>query len=90
MTTEAGSEALRHQAAELVRDLGSLRGRLVHYDDTAHWQHYEFCDQAARFAEYVDSALLLCSGRRYAQAFSMLRSALDQWAADLAPIVHGA
>jgi hypothetical protein len=83
MTTEAGSEALRHRAADLVRVLGSLSGRLVHDDDTAHMQHYEFCDQAVRFADYVDSALLLSSGGRYAQAFSLLRSALDQWAADV-------
>ena len=48
-----------------------------------HWQHLEFCERAADFAAFLDSALLLGDHRRFAQAFALIRSALDQWAADV-------
>lgn len=87
MTTDAGSQELRDLAGRLVGDLGSLQAQLVHHDDTSHMQHMEFCDRAADFAAYVDSALLLSEHRRFAQALSLLRSALDHWAADLVTLL---
>ena len=87
MTTDAGSQELRVLAERLVADIGSLQAQLVHHDDTSHMQHMEFCDRAADFAAYVDSALLLSERRRFAQALSLLRSALDHWAADLVSLL---
>lgn len=83
MTTEAGSQELRDQAAGFAHELGSLRARLIRLNNMAHMQHDDFCDRAAQFAAYVDSALLLNDHRRFAQAFCLLRTALDHWATDL-------
>ena len=35
------------------------------------------------FVSYVESSVLLSDRRHFAQAFALLRSAFDQWAADL-------
>lgn len=83
MTTHTGSQELRDVATQVVAHLGSLRSGLRHRDDTMHWQHVDFCERAAVFAEYVDSALMLGDRGRFAHAFAILRSALDHWAADL-------
>lgn len=81
MTTEQGNDALRKLCQEMVDRLLTLRSQFEH-GDTYYVQRGDFADRAAQFAGYVDAALLLADHARFAQAFALLRSALEQWAAD--------
>ena len=81
MTTEDGSVELKQRSSELAARLRAIDGELIH-GDVYNVQHGDFATQARRFVDYVESALLLVDQTRFAQAFSLLRSAMEQWAID--------
>lgn len=82
MTTAVGSAELKKIAGRLVHVLDSLEARLVR-GDVMHMKHHDLCRRAAQFSGYLKATLLLAERRHSPQAFGLLRSALDQWAADL-------
>ena len=85
MTTHAGSEELRALVGDLADELRSLRLSAV--GDAWYMQHSDFLDRAKEFAACVDSAVLLSDRRAFAQAFALLRAALEQWAVDVVALV---
>ena len=85
MTTHAGSEELRALVSDLADELRSLR--LSALGDAWYMQHSDFLDRAKEFAAYVDSAVLLSDRRAFAQAFALLRAALEQCAVDVVALV---
>lgn len=82
MSTAAGSAELQQIADRLVHVLASLEARLVR-GDVMHMKHSDLCRRAADFSGYLRAALLLVEREHFPQAFSLLRSGLDHWAADL-------
>lgn len=82
MTTAAGSAELQEIASRLIELVDSLEARLVERG-VMHMKHSDLCTRAAQFSDYLAAALLLAERRCFPQAFSLLRSALDHWAADL-------
>ena len=87
MTTTRGSEELRVLAPNLIDDLRSLHSQLDPQRGAAYMQHTNFCDRASEFAAYIESSVELSQRGFFAQAFALLRSALDQWAADLVALL---
>jgi hypothetical protein len=82
MTTAVGSAELQEMAGRLVHLLDSLEARLLR-GGVMHMKHSDLCRRAGQFSGYLGAALLLAERRLFPQAFSLLRSALDHWAADL-------
>lgn len=82
MTTEAGSAELAETAAALVDQLGELRGAL-HSAEALHAHYDDLGIRAGELACYLGTALDLLDGHRYAQAYAIIRSGFDHWAADL-------
>jgi hypothetical protein len=87
VTTSEGSEELHVLADDLVAELGALQSHLAARSDTWYDQHTEFSNRGGEFGSYIESAVVLSDRRRFAQAFALLRSALDQWAADLVALL---
>ena len=75
-------QALLRTATRLVSDLLGIDGRLIHLNDTTHWQHQEFAGRAHNLGVYLRAALRQTSEDEYAPAFASVRVALEHMLLD--------
>jgi hypothetical protein len=74
--------ALLRAATSLANELLGIDGRLIHLNDTTHWQHREFAGRAHNLGVYLRATLRQTLEDEYAPAFASLRVALEHMLLD--------